>query len=279
MKTSHVCLAVLAVLVASGASARELQTTFSSSSHCVASSTSSSTTASKSVCVKAYADAVAVGCSSDYPCDELVVKIYEKVKFWAKALVDVYTSAVAKCKTNGYAFGCADADAYASGQTKAFIELHAEACAAAFNGCNKCSANAASYVSADLLVKLLAKAKSASSASVCVGPNQTASAKAYSTCHAEVFAWGFAKAFAKALIKGDCTQLEATAVTNVDLVVNAFPECTCSVYTCAKVDGKCKTWSLNNQATLAKYEAVKDTYPYAYAYTKARCLAAATQVY
>lgn len=265
----------MAVLVAScaGASARELEQ-FSSGATCKASAASSAIKSKTSVIATAFAEAVAVGCSAKLPADVLVVKIQEKVRVFAEAFVQVATIAYAKCKTSGNAFGCADANAFAKAQTKAFIALQATAAAAAFNNCKKCNANAAAAVTADLIVVLLARARSLSQAGVCVGPDQTASAVAFSTCTAEVLARGYTKAIAVALIQGDCTLLTADAKAKVKNVIDAFPECTCDGYACT--DGNC---NLDNSAVVASFEPYSTEFPTAYAATKARCLAAAAQVY
>lgn len=91
------------------------------------------------------------------------------------------------------------------------------------------------------------------------------------------------QAFAKALISGGCTALSATAATEVDIVIKAFPNCKCAAYVYVCENGKCAyvqkdpyPWPpVTEDATQVAYV---DKHPFLFALGEGMCSAGATDI-
>lgn len=231
-------LVFLALLIA-GTHARELQTIITGGGTCTATGSAGVDSTTENAIVEAYARAVKIGCTAD-SVTSMVKQMVVSLRYCAQATVDVWTRAFASCTTSEYAYGCAASEAYASKTVDALVTITTRAIARAVNSCT-CDPKAYAEMTASLIVQLVASAKAHARAKVCVGPNSSASREAYAHCSAQVFAHGTAYAFAKAMISGGCTQLDATATATVDFLYQSDPYCACNGWSSSCINGRC-TW-------------------------------------
>lgn len=235
MKAALVILVLaLAATCTQARSSRELQKTgkFTSGAYCYASASSGAEGRFKNAVVSACAKAVATGCSAKNGriyVKDLVKEYYKAAEAW----VYVWTSAFAQCSTYGNSYGCAQSEAYSKKSQSALVKLFSEAYAKAINSCRHCDPKAKAHVTSELIVALIVKAQAKAKAKVCIGPNKSASARAYADCTAQVLAHGFAKATAIAMINGGCTDLDAEAIAWVKNEVEYDANCFCDSWTCA----------------------------------------------
>ena len=132
------------------------------------------------------------GCT-DYKVDKWYYKIWDKMYDFAKVYVKICAEAAAQCKTEGNAIGCAAAEAWAYKTQEAYVAVFAKAIAAANNNCY-CDPKAFAFNAARVASVLKATVNVKVAAAVCVGPNSSASAKAWANCQAYVVAHALAKA-------------------------------------------------------------------------------------
>lgn len=97
----------------------------------------------------------------------------------------------------GKAWGCAKAFSEAKAAIDGYIAVFASAVASAHNVCPGCDPKAVSSIWTALAAKITAEAEVNVKSAVCVGPDQSASAKAFAMCHAQTLAHGFAQVRAR----------------------------------------------------------------------------------
>jgi hypothetical protein len=215
-------------------------------------------------------------CTANLQVDQLVAQCMKTFRVCADAIVRVHAQAAAACSTYGpNTVGCADAVAQVSAQEQAIIELLSQAIAKAANLCPRCDpsfATAAATNTARLVAQLIARASAFAKASVCVGPNQTASAEAYSACASQVWAHGLAYAFAQATISGRCNNIQADATTKVQNLINADIYCQCRGWLRVCEQGQC-TYQRKAGTGVPALNYCQNSWPQTYAVFKAECTA------
>lgn len=172
----------------------------------------------------AMADAFKYGCSLKLDDKWSVMVDYMHDYDDAYAFAYAAASTSAECKSTGNAYGCAAAYANAKAWADAVLEVWAGAWATAINYCD-CGgkggnvAIATNYGKAHEFERLVAEVEAEAHSKVCVYGDDEAVATADSYCLHSIYAVGFAKAFALALIDGQCYDyhydggLDATAIS------------------------------------------------------------------
>lgn len=245
MRTAALVILVvaLATTCSEARSSRDLQLKITGGGSCQASANSGAVSTYEDATASACAAAVKIGCSAKDG-KTYFRKMVQAYYVSANAMAKVWTSAFSQCSTYGKAYGCSQSEAVSQKSVKALVKLFSEAYAKAINKCPKCDPKAESFITSELIVALIAKAQSKANTKVCIGPNKSAAAFAYSTCTAQVLARGMAKATALAMISGKCTSLSADAIASVKNEVEYDEYCKCDGWscTCASNDPKkCKT--------------------------------------
>lgn len=283
MNATYVILLAFVALGGTMAMARDLQGfSISSGGTCVAHASSKTKKLAYDGFAKAVVAAHAKGCSDDYWGDKLVKEYCEVHDTYALALVDVFVKAATTCVTKGNTLGCALAFAEASGERSAIIKLFGAAIAKAKNQCEDCDPVAVAATFSTLSAGVFAKAEATVKAAVCTSGDSFASAEAFTHCHAKSLARGIARAHAIAAIKGKCIRLKggylkADAIADVDLSIDADPDCYCKGW--AKVCSKPNRCEYKKKKSQDIEKSIKGKYPLTYAYFRGQCQADAYELY